>query len=89
MSEQRYILTIQNNSIFKEVDVSADMPLLKIGTLQDYDVGLKRELFAMPICARLLLENNEWRIFLRQRSAHPLERHPGRGKGSDPSRRYF
>ena len=62
MNEQRYILTIQNKNIFKEVDVSKDTPLLKIGTLQDCDVRLKRELFAMPVCVTLRLEQDDWRV---------------------------
>lgn len=62
MKEQRYILTIQNSNIFKEIDVSNDTPLLKIGTLQECDVRLKRELFSVPVCVTLRLEENEWRI---------------------------
>lgn len=62
MKEQRYILTIQNNNIFREVDVSRDTSLLKIGTLQECDVRLKRELFSVPVCVTLRMEENEWRI---------------------------
>ena len=59
MDEQRYILTVQNKNIFKEVDVSKDTPLLRIGTMQDCDVRLKRELFAMPICVTLRIDQDE------------------------------
>jgi S-DNA-T family DNA segregation ATPase FtsK/SpoIIIE len=62
MNEQRYILTVQSNNIFREVDVSADTPLLKIGTLQDCDVRLKRELFGFPVGLTLRSENDEWCI---------------------------
>lgn len=62
MNKQRYILSIQNNDIFKEIEVSDDTPLLRIGTLQDCDVRLKRELFNMPVLVLLCLEGGEWRI---------------------------
>ena len=62
MSEQRYILTVQNKDIFKEVDVSKDTPLLKIGTLQDCNVRFKRELFAMPVCVTLRMDQDGWRV---------------------------
>ena len=62
MDELRYILTVQNKNIFKEVGVSRDMPLLKIGTLQDCDVRLKRELFDLPVSLTLRLEGDDWRI---------------------------
>lgn len=62
MNEQQYILTIQSSSIFKEVDVSEKTPYLKIGTLQECDVRLKRELFAMPVYVVLRLEQSDWYI---------------------------
>jgi S-DNA-T family DNA segregation ATPase FtsK/SpoIIIE len=62
MSDQRYILTIQNNNIFKEVDVSAETPSLKIGTLQECDVRLKRELFDLPVCVTLKTQGGDWRV---------------------------
>ena len=63
MNEQCYILTIYNNNIFKEVDVSPATPLLRVGTLQDCDVRLKRELFAMPLCVTLRLDQDDWHVF--------------------------
>ena len=62
MSKQRYILTVQNKDIFKEVDVCEDTPQIRIGTLQDCDVRLKRELFDRPISLLLSLEGEEWRL---------------------------
>lgn len=62
MNVQKYILTILNSSIFREVDVSPDISPLKVGTLQDCDVRLKRELFAEPICVTLLYAEGEWRV---------------------------
>ena len=62
MIEQRYILTIQNNNIFKEIDISKDTSILKIGTLQDSDVRLKHELFDFPISVILRFESGVWRI---------------------------
>lgn len=62
MNQQRYILTVQNSNIFKEVDLSADIPLLKIGTLQECDVRLKRELFKFPVCVTVRLEDSDWRV---------------------------
>lgn len=62
MNQQRYILTVQNSNIFKEVDLSSDTPVLKIGTLQECDVRLKRELFEFPICVTVRFEDNDWRV---------------------------
>jgi hypothetical protein len=62
MNEERYILTVQSSSIFKEVDVSKDTPLIKIGVLQDCGVRLKRELFPVPVCVTLKFDGGEWRV---------------------------
>lgn len=62
MNSQRYILAVQNNSIFKEVDVSAETPVIKIGTLQECDVRLKYELFNLPVCVTLKLQGDDWRL---------------------------
>lgn len=62
MDKQRYILTVQNKYIFKEVNVSEEVPLLRIGTLQECNVRLKRELFPIPVCIVLSLLGNEWHI---------------------------
>ena len=35
MKQQRYVLTIQNASVFREIDVSPQMPAMKIGTTPD------------------------------------------------------
>lgn len=63
MNPQRYILTIQNENIFKEVDVSNDTPFFKIGTLQDCDIRIKRELFSVPVCMVLCQKEDGWHIF--------------------------
>jgi len=77
VKEQRYILTIQSNSIFKEIDVSNDTPEVKIGTLQECDVRLKRDLFDLPILLTLsFVEKDEWRVscseelFFDSRASH-------------------
>lgn len=62
MNKQKYILTIKNNSIFKEVDVADETPTIKIGTLQECDVRLKRELFSVPIYLVLNLIGDDWRL---------------------------
>lgn len=62
MEQPRYILTVFNNDVLKEVNVSDDLRLLRIGTLQDCHVRLKRELFALPIGVTVSLEIDGWRI---------------------------
>ena len=62
MDGHRYTLTIRNNSIFKEVDISSDTLFLKIGTTQDCNVRLKRELFDIPICLSFFLLDGDWQI---------------------------
>lgn len=62
MDKQSYILTVNNNNIFKEVSISEKIPFIKIGTLQDCDVRLKRELFDIPVSMSLFLEDNQWHI---------------------------
>ena len=59
MDGKLYVLTIRNSNIFKEVDISRNTPVIKIGTLQDCDVRLKRELFEIPVCITVRLENHE------------------------------
>ncbi|MCL2391598.1 MAG: type VII secretion protein EssC [Oscillospiraceae bacterium] len=60
--KQRYILTIQNSNVFKEVDVSSDTPEIKIGTLQECDVRLKHDLFNIPVLLTLAFIEDEWRV---------------------------
>ena len=60
MSEQRYVLTVQYEQVFKEVDISADTPHIRIGTLQDCDVRLKRDLFSIPICVTIQHGADGW-----------------------------
>lgn len=62
MSGGKYRLTIQNKNIFKEVHVSADALCLKIGTVPDSDIRLKKENFSVPIELSLQLIGNQWHI---------------------------
>lgn len=62
MSNEKYILTIRNSSIFKEVNLSDDSVFLKIGTTQDCNVRLKRELFEIAVCVSAWYENGEWQV---------------------------
>lgn len=62
MKKQRYVLTIQNSNILKEVDVSTETPFIKIGTMQDCDIRLKRELFDVPIFIGLSFSDDEWHV---------------------------
>lgn len=62
MSGEKYILTIHNCDIFKEVNLSDDSIFLKIGTTQDCNVRLKRELFEIPVCISVWPENGKWQI---------------------------
>ena len=61
MEEQHYLLTIQNRDIFKEIDVSKDTPLLRIGNLQDCDVRLSRDAFSLPVLIVMQYEAGGWR----------------------------
>jgi len=61
-NRQRNILTIQGIKFLKEVDVSDETPVIKIGTLQDCDVRLKRDLFDIPVYIVLKREDNGWSL---------------------------
>lgn len=62
MNKERFILTIQNTNVFKEVDISDDTPEVRIGTTQDCNVRLKRDLFGVPICVVLTKAEGNWRF---------------------------
>lgn len=62
MSGEKYILTIRNSDIFKEVNLPDDSIFLKIGTTQDCNVRLKRELFEVSVCISVWPENGKWQI---------------------------
>jgi len=53
MKENRYILTVQNRDIFKEVAITNKTTTIKIGTQQDCDIRLKKELFEEPVSVTL------------------------------------
>ncbi len=59
MEENRYILTIQNRDVFKEVLVTDETASIKMGTLQDCDIRLKKELFEEPISVTLRQESGK------------------------------
>lgn len=62
MSKKKYILTIWNDSIFKEVNIPEDAVQLKIGTTPNCDVRLKKGLFRSSVSITLRAENGAWRI---------------------------
>ena len=62
MNGEKYILTIRNSDIFKEVNLSDDSLFLKIGTTQDCNIRLKRELFEVSVCISVWLEEGNWHI---------------------------
>ena len=62
MSGEKYILTIRNSDIFKEVNLRDDSIFVRIGTTQDCNVRLKRELFEVPVCISVWFEDGKWQI---------------------------
>ncbi len=62
MNDHRYILTVQNSNIFKEIDIVPDVPVVKIGTLQECGVRIKSELFNVPVCVTVRLDGDDWRV---------------------------
>lgn len=62
MNNHRYILTIQNSSIFKEIDIVPENPVIKIGTLQECNVRIKSDLFNISVCVTIRLDGDDWRI---------------------------
>lgn len=62
MKNQKYILTIQNQNIFREISFSSDKPIVKIGTQQECDVRLKNELFDVPVSVTLHYGADGWMI---------------------------
>ena len=62
LEHPRYILTIHNRDVLKEVDISETTQRVKIGTLPDCDVRFKRELFNTHISVSLTYGMRGWRI---------------------------
>ncbi len=62
-ANQQYILTLKSNNLLKEVAVSLSTPVIKIGTLQECDIRLKRELFDLPVCLDMKFDGQEWHIY--------------------------
>lgn len=62
MDNKSYLLTVSNSNIFKEIILSEKQPVLKIGTLQDCDIRLKKEIFEIPISILISLESEHWHI---------------------------
>lgn len=62
MNGEKYILTIRNSDVFKEVNLSDEIVSLKIGTTKDCNVRLKQELFQVSVCITVWLENGEWQF---------------------------
>lgn len=62
MNNERFILTLYNKNIFKEIDVTEERPCIKIGNLQDCDIRIKRNLYDLPICVVLRFDGNDWRM---------------------------
>ena len=58
----RYKLIISNRNLYKEIELSDDIQRIKIGTSQDCDVRLRRELFFSTIELSLNNNNGEWSL---------------------------
>ena len=62
LEHPRYILTIHNKDVLKEVDITETTQFIKIGTMPDCDVRFKYELFNVHISVSLTYSQRGWRI---------------------------
>lgn len=60
VNNQEYRVVIRSGDIYKEFTVSEDRPVVRIGTTQDCDERLKKELFAVPVCIDLTYSESGW-----------------------------
>ena len=60
--ESRYKLIISSKNLYKEIELSPIDTEIKIGTSQECDVRLRKELFFLPIELVLQKNNDEWHI---------------------------
>ena len=58
----RYVLTISNKSLYKEIEVTSDLRQIRIGTDNENDVRLRKDDFFEPVNFILINKNNNWQI---------------------------
>ena len=60
--ESRYKAIISGKNIYKEIDLSPDDAMVRVGTLPESDVRLRKELFFAPIEITFHHDDGDWNI---------------------------
>ncbi|MBQ6582461.1 MAG: type VII secretion protein EssC, partial [Mogibacterium sp.] len=60
--DNRYILTLSNNHLYREVEIAAEQTVLSIGTLPSCDSRLRREDFFEPVNLILSKNKGNWAV---------------------------
>lgn len=63
MNKNNYILTIYNQSIFKEINISTKESYFLIGTTPECNIRLKRDLFSISVVISLSKEENGYHVY--------------------------
>lgn len=59
----RYKITLSNNFIYKEIELTSDMQQVKVGTGVDCDIRLRKELFFEPIELNFIRDREGWSVY--------------------------
>ena len=60
--DKRYKITITNRNIYKEIDLPPDILQIKVGTNQDCDIRLRKDLFFESIELTFIKNKEQWSV---------------------------
>ena len=60
--ESRYKAIISGKNLYKEIDLSPDETMIRVGTSSECDIRLRKELFFAPIEIIFNYDNSDWNI---------------------------
>ena len=60
--ENRYKITLSNNNLYKEIELTQDVQQVKVGTGVDCDIRLRKDLFFGQIELLFSKKNGEWSL---------------------------
>ncbi len=60
--ESRYKITISNKNVYKEIELTAEMKELKVGTSSTCDIRLSKQLFFGAIRLTFVYHNGDWSV---------------------------
>ena len=61
--DNRYKIILSNHNIYKEIELSAEMTQIKVGTSVECDVRLRKDLFFGPVELTFVKNSGAWSVF--------------------------